>query len=249
MNSNEMSEVTERQRKELTEEINDLFPEDPTYKRWYARLLNDLKDILRKADIATLPLKYQMGKAILEARSEWLKAHPALNKKGVTEEVMNSLRKDLQYSRAILYDCLRFADPPKKGYQRFRHETFEEFAEHRWEVKRTDSTGVESTLKVLGNDLTWTEVRTQVIRGKHRVASEESGASSDALAPDIPPSSTPTTQLPQIPPLLPVSAPYMLFTIRLPSEILQRFRQVAKPSAEEVLADCIQRYVNNPSSL
>ena len=249
MNTNETTETTDLRTNELTdEEIQNLVHDDPAYKEWYAKLLSDIKDILTSEEIASLYYRYQMGKAILKARNEWLKTHPAADKKGVTDGVMNDLRKDLQYSRAILYDCLRFADPPKKGYQKFRYKNLDEFGEHRWEVKRTDSTGVESTLKVRGKDLTWTEVRTQVIRNKHRTEPDSEQTEGESAEPktviEASPPATPTLAI--IAPLLPLGAPATdeYYQVNIPFELGKRFFEAAQ-NANKLPVDVLSEFIRD----
>jgi hypothetical protein len=246
-----MSEKTEQTKDPLTEEqlrtIENLVSTDSAYVEFYAKLLNELKTITNKEGKATLPYKYLMGKAIAKARREWEKTHPAIGPTGWTiarHAIMNQLRHDLGVSRPDLYACLRFVElgiRRKDGWK-----SWDEFKEKKFQVLRGGSPQGETPQKVRGDDLTWKEVKEQVLRGKKRakVEPEQSEVQSSESRETIHESATPTCTLPEIPLPKPILSSEMVFTIELPISVLQTFRKIAKPSAEEVLANFIRSIVD-----
>lgn len=241
-----MAETTEEKTAIATEPELDLqiIDTDPKYSEWYRKLLNELRDIVNREGKAILPYRYQMGKAIRKARQEWDKTHPPTGPDGWTVErhrVMTRLKHDLGTARSDLYASLRFVE---LGLRRKEDgwKSFEEFSEKRFSVERGDSPKGET--RVRGKDLTWKEVKEQVLRGKKRAKTESQQSAAESGPTDSRDWSSSPASGP-IPPPVVVMSPSNIFSIPLPVDVLQRFRQIAKPSAEEVLANYVQSFVAN----
>jgi hypothetical protein len=212
-----MAVEAEQPKNELTpEEIDNLISSNP----WYDKLLNDLRELLRQEGAIIVPVKHKIGKRILKARAELNK--PVTDKRGWSGnlgDLMNKLSVALELSIAELYNCLGFAE-------KF---SWDKFVDERFPINKRDSRGLETPTTLRGKDLTWEEVKTQVLHHKRTRPEVQGtgGSSSEDKAKNI-------------------TSP--VFTITAPANVLRRFREIAftnKTTPEDLLREFIENYIKS----
>jgi hypothetical protein len=245
-----MSETTEQKATESTAEpVIQIVSLDPAYEQWYQKLLSELRAISNKEGNVILTYKYQMGKAILKARREYDKIHPPTGPKGWTtarHNIMKRLKNDLGVSRSDLYACLRFL---VLGLRRGKDgwNSFEEFSEKRFAILRGDSPQGETRIR--GKDLTWREVKEQVLRGKKRTSTKTKQSEAEAEAQPRQTYEASTTLKPEqgIEAPRPAWSPSLGISIVLPEEVdrkLTKYATKKKLSREEAAIQLLGEYLN-----
>jgi hypothetical protein len=205
--------------------------ETSAYEQWYAKVRDDLRTLMDNESRATLHFKHAIGRRIVQARHELQKIVPVKDENGWNKQLKileERLETELEYKRQTLNYCYRFA---------VLYPSYDEFAELEFPVVRGGANRLENPpTKVLGKDLSWTELIRQELQetgdetAKKAVSTAKSKTSSRKSKKTTTNTTSPGT-----------------FYITLPVDVLQTFRNTAfqnNTTPEELIAGWIKGYVN-----
>lgn len=175
--------------------------EEKAYLQWYNPILGECLRLCRKESVI-LQSRFRLGKRIISAKKQLKGLVDQNGWAGKLGSFMQQLAADLHLGVSTLYYCVAFAK---------KFETFEDFGRESFDIKwvrqRQDLVmnegrfqPLETPAKVLGKELTWTEVCRFVVPRKKGKSRRTKGNKTDPnLVPTpIEPASPPTVTSPGV---------------------------------------------------